>query len=58
MTSVSSLLTLILTLAIIGFVVWIIVTYIPMPDVIKRVLIAIVAIVMLLWLLRYLGVLL
>jgi hypothetical protein len=57
MLSLSALITFILTLAIIGFVVWILVTYIPMPDVIKRVFIVIIAIVMLLWALRYLGVL-
>jgi hypothetical protein len=55
MLSLSALLTFVLTLALIGFIVWIIVTYIPMPDVIKRVVIVVVAIVMLLWALRYLG---
>jgi hypothetical protein len=57
MLSLSALITFVLTLAIVGFVVWILVTYVPMPDVIKRVFIVIVAIVMLLWALRYLGVL-
>jgi hypothetical protein len=55
MLSLSALITFVLTLALIGFIVWIIVTYIPMPDVIKRVVIVVVAIVMLLWALRYLG---
>jgi hypothetical protein len=56
MLSLSALITFILTLALLGFLVWIVVTYIPMPDVLKRVVIVIAAIVMLLWALRYLGV--
>jgi hypothetical protein len=56
MLSLSGLITFVLTLAILGFLVWILVTYIPMPDVIKRVFIVVTAIVMLLWALRYLGV--
>jgi len=48
--------TLILTLAVVGFLVWLIVTYIPMPDIFKKVIIVIVAIVLILYVLRLLGV--
>jgi len=47
---------LILTLAIIGFIVWLIVTYIPMPDVFKKGIIVIVAICVILYLLRVFGI--
>jgi hypothetical protein len=46
------LILLILTLALVGFVLWLIFTYIPMPDPYKQVLMVIVVIVMILFLLR------
>jgi hypothetical protein len=49
------LLQVVLTLAIIGLIVWLIVTYIPMPDVVKKVIMVLVAIVMILYLARALG---
>ncbi len=50
------MLSLILTLAVVGFIVYLIVTYIPMPDAFKSVIIAIVVICLLIWLLGVLGV--
>lgn len=49
------MITLILTLAVVGFLVWLIVTYIPMPDLFKKVIIVIVVILMVLYLLRMFG---
>ncbi len=46
---------LILTLALVGFLVWAIVTYIPMPDIFKKVIIIIVVVAMILWLLSIFG---
>jgi hypothetical protein len=49
------LITLIVTLVVIGFVLWILVTYVPMPDPYRKVLIAIVILLVVLWLLRVTG---
>lgn len=49
------LLTLIVTLAVIGFACWIVVTYVPMPEPIKRALVVIVVLVVLIWLVRALA---
>jgi hypothetical protein len=48
------LLTLILVLALIGFVLWLITTYIPMPDPFKQVIVVLVIIVLVVWLARVL----
>lgn len=50
------MITLILSLALVGFLVWLIITYIPMPDIFKKVIIVIVVIVMILYVLRLLGI--
>jgi len=47
---------LLLTLAVIGFIVWLIVTYIPMPDVFQKGIIVIAVIFVLLYVLNALGV--
>ncbi len=49
------MLAVILKLGVVGFVVWLIVTCIPMPDVIKKVIIVVVAIAIVLWLLSLFG---
>lgn len=46
------LLTLVIVLALVGFIVWLVVTYIPMPPPFKQVIIVIVVIVLVLWLVR------
>lgn len=43
------ILTIILFLALIGFVVYLILTYIPMPEIFKQVLMVVVAVLLILW---------
>jgi hypothetical protein len=50
------LVQLILAIAVIGLIVWIITTYIPMPPIFKTVIYVICAIVAVLLLLRLLGI--
>ncbi len=50
------LISLILTLAVVGFLLWLIITYIPMPAPFKNVIVVIVVIVLVLWLLQVFGV--
>ena len=49
------MITLVLTLALLGFLVWLIVTYIPMPDPFKKAIIVIVVIVIVLYLIQLFG---
>ena len=49
------LIALVLTVAIIGLLVWAIVTYIPMPPLFRQAIIAVAVIVIILYLLRTLG---
>lgn len=51
-----AILMMLLSLAIFGFVVYLIVTYIPMPQIFKTMIIAVAAIFLLLWFLRSSGV--
>ncbi len=46
------LLSLVLTLAVIGLIIWLVTTYVPMPAPVKTVIIAIVVIVLCIWLLQ------
>jgi len=50
------MLSLILSLALIGFIVYLITTYIPMPAIFKTGIYVIVAIVVIVWLMQVLGV--
>lgn len=43
------ILTTIVVLALIGFVVYLIVTYIPMPEIFKQVLMVVVAVLLIFW---------
>ena len=45
----------VLAVAIIGFIVYLIITHIPMPEIFKQVLIVVCAVVILLWLLRIIA---
>jgi hypothetical protein len=47
-------LTLIVTLVVIGFVLWLLTTYVPMPGAYKQVLVGIVILLVVLWLVRIL----
>lgn len=53
---VESLIFLILGLAIVGAILYVIITYIPMPPLFRNVLLVVVVIAVLLWLAQYLGV--
>lgn len=50
------LIGLILTIAVVGFLVWAIVTYIPMPELFSKVIIVVTVIVLVLYVLRAFGV--
>lgn len=50
------MLSLIITLALIGFVTYLITTYIPMPQIFKTGILVIVALFVILWLIRILGI--
>ena len=52
-----SLISVVLTLIVVGVLLWLINTYIPMADSIKRILNIVVVIVVVIWLLRIFGVL-
>jgi hypothetical protein len=49
------ILTLIIYLALIGLAVWLVTTYIPMPDSIKRLIVVVVVVLVVLWLLELIG---
>ncbi len=46
------LLTFIVVLALIGFCLWLVVTYVPMPDPWQKLIIAVVVLIVVLWLVR------
>jgi len=50
-----SLITVVLVLIVVGVVLWLINTYIPMQSTIKRILNVVVIIVVILWLLNAFG---
>jgi hypothetical protein len=51
------LITIVITLLVVGVLLWLFETYVPMDTTIKRVIHALVIIVVILWLLQILGVL-
>ena len=51
-----SLIGLIVVLAVVGFVLWLVMTYSPMPAPFKNVILVIVVLVLILWLLQVFGV--
>lgn len=52
-----SLITIIVTLAIVGVILWLVNMYIPMPDSIKKIINIVAIIAIILWLLNVFGVL-
>jgi len=52
-----TLLTLILTILVVGVILWLINTYVPMQSTIKGILNAVVVIVLVVWLLNAFGLL-
>lgn len=51
-----SIITLIIVLVLVGLILWLINTYIPMQATIKKILNAVVVIVVILWLLSAFGI--
>ena len=51
-----SLISLIIALALVGFILWMVLTYVPMPDPFKKVIIVIVVLVLILYLLQAFGI--
>ena len=49
------MLTILLTMAIIGFLAYLIVTYIPMPEPFRQVIIVVLVIMVIIWLLNTVG---
>lgn len=52
-----SLLTIIVTIVIVGVLLWVVNSFIPMDDKIRRILNVVVVILLILWLLQAFGVL-
>ena len=52
----TALIHIILVLVVLGFIAWLILTYIPMPPPVKQVVVVIMVIVLILFLLQALGV--
>lgn len=50
------MISLILTLALIGVIVWLILQYVPMPEPFKKVIMVVVVVFVILWLMRVLGI--
>ncbi len=50
------LVRIVIALALIGFLVWVLITYVPMPEAFRRLIIVVVVIAVVLWLLRWVGV--
>lgn len=48
------LISLIVYIAVIGLVLWLVTTYIPMPDPIKKILVVVVVVALVIWLLTML----
>jgi len=51
-----NLISLILLLAVIGFILWLITTYIPMPEPFKKVIIVVIVIVLIIYMLQLFGI--
>lgn len=52
-----SLVSLVIVLIVVGFLLWLVTTYIPMEPTIKRIVVVVVIIVVVLWLLSAFGLL-
>ena len=49
------LISFIIVMAVVGFAVWLLTTYVPMPDPIKVAIIVLVVIVLVVWVLNLIG---
>ena len=52
-----NIIVLIITLAVIGFLMWLLLTYVPMPEPFKKIIVVIVVFAVVLWLLYGFGLL-
>jgi len=52
-----SIITLILTLAVIGFLLWLLLTYVPMPQPFPKIIVGVAVVAVILWLLYGFGLL-
>lgn len=50
------MISLILTIALVGLIVWLVTNYIPMPEPFKRAIVVIVIVFVILWLIQILGI--
>lgn len=50
------MISLIITLAVVGLITWLIITYIPMPPVFKQVILVVVAICVIIFVLNAFGI--
>ena len=51
------LIQIVIVLAVVGFLLWLVMTYIPMPDPFKKIIMVVVVIFVVLWLLSAFGIL-
>jgi hypothetical protein len=51
----SGLIEIIVVLIIVGLIVWLVETYLPIPPVFKHVIVALIVLVLILWLLSLIG---
>ena len=51
-----SIVSLILVLVVLGFCLWLLLTYVPMPGPVRQVILAVVAIAVVLWVLNATGI--
>ena len=52
----TTLVSLILTFAVIvGFILWLVLTYVPMPEPMKKAIVVLIVIVLVMWLLQFFG---
>jgi hypothetical protein len=49
------ILTLVIWLALLGLLVWLVTTYIPMPEPIKRLIVIVVVVLVVLWIVQLVG---
>jgi uncharacterized membrane protein len=49
----AQLLTLLIVVAILGFAIWVVITYIPMPQPMKTAIVVFAILIMLLWFVQY-----
>ena len=51
-----TLVTIIITLALVGFLSWLVITFIPMPAIFRSLIVGLLCLFMVLWLLQSFGV--